>query len=327
MSVQQLRQKLALADPLYDVHKRTIERNLMQLMGIFPSLDYLESPGGNLWFWEKDTVLDVPRLDAKTALMFRLAKDYLTPILPKATLNELDPHFKQAERTLQEVGEKSYTKWPDKVRFIQNSIQLKHPEIRSDILATVYDALFSDLKIAARYRVRSGEERDYMVSLLGLVFRDGIIYAVCTLEGRENVRQLPLHRMVRTELTDEPSEKISGFNLDHYVKTFFDYPLRELQGNLNHRDEIPETIKVTLALNPISAVHLRESPLSADQTIADMPDGRVSFTATVNNTERLRWWILSYGPYMEVIAPDSLRTETRDKINAAMSLYLNGDKS
>jgi predicted DNA-binding transcriptional regulator YafY len=321
ITAQQLRQKLAQADPLYDVHKRTIERNLMQLMGIFPSLDYRENSCGNQWFWEKDTVLDVPRLDAKTALMFRLAKDYLTPLLPKATLNELDPHFKHAERTLREVGEKSYTNWPNKVRFIQNSIQLKHPEIKQDILGTVYDALFKDLKIAARYRVRSGEEKNYRISLLGLVFRDGVIYAVSALEGRENVRQLPLHRMVCAELTDDASEQIPSFNLDQYVKTYFDYPLRELHGNMDHRDNIPETIMVTLAMNPISAVHLRESPLSEDQTIRILPDGREAFTATVNNTERLRWWILSYGPYMEVLGPNALRSEIRSKLNAAFKFY------
>jgi predicted DNA-binding transcriptional regulator YafY len=256
ISVQQLRQKLAQADPLYDVHKRTIERNLMQLMGIFPSLDYREHSGGNLWFWDKDTVLDVPRLDAKTALMFRLAKDYLTPILPKATLNELNPHFKQAERTLKEVGEKSYSNWPDKVRFIQNSIQLKHPEISPEILGVVYDALFEDRKLAVKYRIRSGEQKDYQMSLLGLVFRDGVIYAVCTLEGREHVRQLPVHRVVTASLMEEASDRLEGFDLDAYVRTYFDYPLRELQGNADHRDEIPETISVQLALNPVSAVHL-----------------------------------------------------------------------
>ncbi len=46
ITVQQLSDKLFRADPLYDVHKRTIERNLMQLMSIFPSLDYREQAGG-----------------------------------------------------------------------------------------------------------------------------------------------------------------------------------------------------------------------------------------------------------------------------------------
>jgi WYL domain len=321
ITTQQLRKQLAEADPLYDVHKRTIERNLMQLMSIFPSLDYREQAGGNLWFWEKDTVVDIPKLDVKTALMFRLAKDYLSPMLPKTTLEALKPHFNQAEKTLKELGDRSYSNWPEKIRIIQNSIQLKHPDICAEILATVYEALFADVKLQTRYRVRSGEERYYCVSLLGLVFRDGVVYAVCTLDGKKGLRQLPLHRIIKVELTTDPSVRPPGFNLDDYVKTYFDYPLRALQSNADHRDEIPDRITVTLALNPVSAVHLKESPLADDQVVKTLSDGREAITATVSNTERLRWWILSYGPYMEVLAPKELRREIGDKTNESSILY------
>ena len=321
ITAQQLRKQLADADPLYDVHKRTIERNLMQMMSIFPTLDYREQSGGNLWFWEKDTVIDIPKLDAKTALMFRLARDYLAPMLPMATLGELMPHFRQAEKTLRELADRSYTYWPDKVRIIQNSIQLKHPEIDPEILATGYEALFADVKLDLTYRIRSGEERSYRSSLLGLVFRDGVVYAVCTLDGKESVRQLPLHRMLSAKVTNETSVRPPGFQLDDYIKTFFDYPLRELQSNADHRDEIPDRITVTLALNAVSAVHLKESPLADDQVVETLADGRESITATVSNTERLRWWILSYGPYMEILAPKELRQELNQIIRQVAALY------
>lgn len=321
ITAQKLRKLLADADPLYDVHKRTIERNLIQMMSIFPTLDYRKKSGGNLWFWEKDTVIDIPRLDAKTALMFRLARDYLAPMLPKATLSELMPHFRQAEKTLKELADRSYTHWPDKVRIIQNSIQLKHPDIDPVILATVYEALFTDVKLDLGYRIRSGEEHNYRASLHGLVFRDGMVYAVCTLDGKDVIRQLPLHRMLLAELTNETSVQPPGFKLDDYIKKFFDYPLRELQSNSGHRDEIPDQITVRLAFNPDSAVHLKESPLGDDQVVEILEDGREAITATVNNTERLRWWILSYGPDMEVVAPDTLKQEINEKLKTAIALY------
>ena len=321
ITVQQLRDKLSRIDPLYDVHKRTIERNLIQMMSIFPSLDYREQAGGNLWFWEKDTVIDIPKLDAKTALMFRLAKDYLSPVLPKATLKELEPHFKQAETTLKDLGDRNYSRWPEKIRIIQNSIQLRHPEIDANILDVASEALFHDRKMLAHYRQRSGEVCDYQISLLGLVFRDGLIYGVCKIEGKDTVRQLPLHRMLNASLSEESAEMPPGFDLDRYVRTYFDYPLRELKANEAHRDEIPEKINLTLAMDPVSAVHLRESPLSEDQTVRDLPDGRVAFTATVTNTERLRWWILSYGAYMEVLSPSQLRLDIGNILKAAIRLY------
>lgn len=290
-------------------------------MSIFPTLNSKEGPSGQIWFWEKDTVMDVPRLDAKTALMFSLAKDYLSPVLPKAALNELRPHFQQAERTLAEIRERSYSQWPDKVRVIQNSIQLHTPEIEETVLNKVYDALFVDKKTRIHYQTRGGEEDTYIASLRGLVFRDGYIYAVCSLEGKDHIRQLPIHRMSSVEILDEYVEPISGFSLDRYVKTFFDYPLRELKSNSSNRDQIDEKITISIALDALSAVHLRESPLSLNQKNMKLPDGRESFTATVANTERLRWWILSYGQQMEVLSPVELRTEIRDKLKRAGDLY------
>ena len=309
ITVQQLRDKLSQVDPLYDVHKRTVERNLMQLMSIFPSLDHREQAGGNLWFWEKDTVVDIPKLDAKTALMFRLAETFLTPMFPRVTLDELRPHFKQAAKALKDMGEPGYVRWPDKVRIIQNTIQLQHPDIRPEVLEVVYAALFEDRRFKTRYRVRSGERRDFEVSARGLVFRDGIVYTVCTLSDYTDLKQLPLHRMETAELTHTPITPLPEFNLDRYGREYFDYPLRALRANHENRDQIPETLKLEILLDEIPAVHLLESPLSKDQREERTAEGQVRITATVANTERLRWWLLSYGDRIEVIGPPKLRNE------------------
>ncbi|MFM8441914.1 MAG: helix-turn-helix transcriptional regulator [Methylococcus sp.] len=328
ISAQQLREKLAAIDPLYDVHKRTIERNLMQLMSVFPSLDYDDrQAGGNRWFWQKDTVMDVPRLDAKTALMFRLAEIFLTPMFPPATLDELRPHFRQADKALQEIDERGYARWPDKIKLIQNSQRLLQPDLQPAILEVVYAALFEERRFRMRYQVRSGERREYEVSPRGLVFRDGIVYAVCTLSDRPDIRQLPLHRMLTAELLEAPIAPLPGFNLDHYVRDYFDYPLRFLKANAEVRDSIPATLRLEITLNAVNAVHLQEAPLSADQTTAIQPDGRVRFTASVANTERLRWWILSYGERIEVNGPPDLREEMAERVRRMGAIYALPDAS
>ena len=325
ITTQQLRKKLAEADPLYDVHKRTIERNLMQMMSIFPTLDYREQSGGNLWFWERDTVLDIPKLDAKSALMFRLAEAFLTPMFPRSTLDELRPHFRQAEKALNEIDQLGYARWPDKVRLIQNSIQLQHPEVLPEVMATVHTALFEDRRFQARYRVRSGERRDFEISPRGLVFRDGIVYAVCTLSDHADLRQLPLHRMESATLTDTPVIPLPDFNLDRYVREYFDYPLRALQANHKHRHEIAETLKLEILMDEIPAVHLQESPLGKDQREERTAEGQVRITATVANTERLRWWLLSYGDRIEVLGPQNLRAEMGQMIQSMSARYqING---
>lgn len=321
ISVSKLRQKLADIEPLYDVHKRTIERNLVQLLSVFPSLNFHEHPGGKLWFWEKDTVLDIPKLDAKTALMFRLAETFLKPMFPRSTLADLGPHFRQAEQTLATLDDAGYNRWPDKVRIIQNAIQLQHPDIDPQVLEVVYAALFEDRRFRSRYRVRNGERKDFEISPRGLVFRDGIVYTVCTLSDYTDLKQLPLHRMETATLTETPITPLPDFDLDRYVREYFDYPLRALQANQAHRDDIPESLVLEIILDEVTAVHLLESPLGVDQRHENLPGQRVRIRVTVANTERLRWWLLSYGDRIEVTAPIELRDEMAGMVRRMGTIY------
>src|SRR3546814_5962985 len=59
-----------------------------------------------------------------------------------------------------------------------------------------------------------------------------------------------------------------------------------------------------------AAEHLRESPLSQDQTWQPDESGEaVTVTATVQDDEQLRWWLLAFGGYVEVLEPKKLRRE------------------
>jgi hypothetical protein len=66
------------------------------------------------------------------------------------------------------------------------SIGYYHQHRRNEWVDTAYlKALrWAVIKVQARYHVRSGKERDYRISLLGILFRDGVIYAVSILDGK-----------------------------------------------------------------------------------------------------------------------------------------------
>jgi predicted DNA-binding transcriptional regulator YafY len=321
ITAQQLRHKLTEADPLYEVHKRTIERNLMALMSVFPTLDYDAQSGGNRWHWKKDEVLDIPKLDVQTALMFRLAEVFLTPLIPRSTLADLGPHFRKAEKVLQEVGEHCYAQWPDKVKVLSSGMALLHPDIDPGVLAVVYTALFEDRRFVTRYRPRNGPERDYQVSPRGLVYRDGILYVVSTLFDYTDLKHLSLHRMDSADLLDEPVKPMKRFNLERYVREYFDYPLQATETTGSAAGRVTKNLSVRLLFDGVAALHLEESPLSSDQRIQHHPDGSVEFTATVANTMRLRWWLLGFGDRVEVLAPEGLRAEIAQTAAKMMAKY------
>jgi predicted DNA-binding transcriptional regulator YafY len=54
---------------------------------------------------------------------------------------------------------------------------------------------------------------------------------------------------------------------------------------------------------------LYETPLSVDQTLTVDSDQTLRVTATIVNTEQLRWWLLGFGGKVEVLSPEGLRAD------------------
>ncbi len=55
---------------------------------------------------------------------------------------------------------------------------------------------------------------------------------------------------------------------------------------------------------------MQETRLSEDQKIEDLGDHEwVRVTASVLNTQQLRWWLLGFGAYVQVLEPLELREE------------------
>jgi predicted DNA-binding transcriptional regulator YafY len=51
-------------------------------------------------------------------------------------------------------------------------------------------------------------------------------------------------------------------------------------------------------------------------------DGRMQIAATVTDSRQLRWWLLGFGHYVEVIRPKSLRDEFAEHCKKMAKSYL-----
>lgn len=73
---------------------------------------------------------------------------------------------------------------------------------------------------------------------------------------------------------------------------------------------MPEApVLLELAFEESAGNHLKETPMSKDQSVEPLPDGRLKISGTVVPSLKLRWWLRSLGPSVEVLAPLSLRYE------------------
>jgi predicted DNA-binding transcriptional regulator YafY len=68
-------------------------------------------------------------------------------------------------------------------------------------------------------------------------------------------------------------------------------------------------VRLSIAFDGHAGNHLRETPMSKDQQIETLADGRMMVTGTVIPSLKLRWWLRSFGASVEILAPAALREE------------------
>ncbi len=285
----------------FKITERTIQRDLQELSLEFAlRCDDRERPFG--WSWEPKSVLDVPDLDIHTALTFALIHRHLQPLLPKSTLKYLQPYQNRAEQVLHRQSRSRLSKWPNKIRVLPRGQKLLPAEIPSRVLNVVYEGLLLEKRFTADYQPREAEKaKSYEVNPLGLVFRESVVYLVCTLWDYTDIKQLALHRLKNVTLLDTHSRKPNGFDLDAYIASGeFNYPVEK-------RPIHPIDLKVLF--DKRAAEHLYETKLSDDQKLTEQADGRVLVEATVLDTAELQWWLLGFGAGIEIVEPAEMRED------------------
>jgi len=282
----------------YSVAMRSIQRDLEKLSAEFP-LIVDESSRPHQWSFDRETTMDIiPALDLPAALTFELAQAYLKPLLPPRALSHLKPHFDEAHRTL--LRERNpLGQWPNHVRVINRGLGGQRPAIDADVLETVTEALLREYQCKLTYQARKWTEpEDIIVQPFGLIFRDPNVYLIGTIDGREGIRQLVLHRATTGELVEEPVERPEDFDLDLYIHS-------GAMGILKS----DEPVYLQLRCDKPALNHLIESPLGFDQITTEIDDKTFEIGVTVGDTQDLRWWLTAQAVHCDILAPGWLKDE------------------
>jgi predicted DNA-binding transcriptional regulator YafY len=300
-----------LAAENFEINKRTIERDLQELSGLFPlTVDDREKPYG--WSWQKDApAFDLPGLSATEALSLKLIERNLQPLLPRSIVDQLSPHFKAASQKLDsQTGRRRLASWPNKIRVLPASQPLLPPATRTEVQQIIHEALLQDRQIAINY-LRRGDRKfaQYVLHPLGIVQRGPVTYLVAKVFDYPDPRLFALHRFQKAEMLDESANVPKNFDLDAYIAS----------GAFGFSDG--GTIRLDVVFDDGAAEHLYETPLSSDQTLKPLGDGRTRLAATVADTAQLRWWLLGFGAGVEVKKPVALRREMAAAAKAMAARY------
>jgi len=298
ITANELCERLCAAD--FQVDKRTVQRDLNELSGVFPiEVDSRDKPYG--WSWLRDaSSFDLPGLTLPEALTLTLVEQHLRHHLPPSAADALRPHFRSAARTLSTVDESTPSRaWLDKVRSVPPQQPLLPPRMDEECQRIVYLALMQDRQLRLHYRKRDAEAPTVYgaVHPLAVVQRGGMIYLVCMFAAYDDVRTIALHRVQHAEALYEPARGKPRFDIDAYIAS---WQFGVIAGE-------PMTLRAVFTR--VAGEHLHETPLSADQVLTADAEGRLHLAATVPNTRSLVWWLLGLGDGVLVEEPASLRDE------------------
>lgn len=292
----------------YNVVKRTVERDLIELSNPFPILcNDKGKPYG--WYWNPGASSNLPAITLAEALSLRLVEDLLKPLLPQAILTSLQAHFNQAQTKLKSLKQdNAVAHWQDKVRHVPPALPLLPPSIDAEVLDRVQQALLYDQQVEIDYETAHADKHSRQtLHPLALVQRGPITYLVATAFKYQDIRLYALHRMHNAVASDQPVKRPADFNLDTYIAS----------GALQFGEG---TLQLKAWISAGLADYLGETALSKDQTLQEEDDG-YQFTATVSDSWQLRWWIRSQGAGIVVLEPMGLREEILKGLRDALDSY------
>jgi len=296
----------------FGIDLRTVQRDLRSLQDYFPNLVSDENRDIPGWSWKFDgEMVSFPAMDPPTALTFQMANQFLGKLMPPAILDLLKPYLDKSREILEKVQEPGLGTWKDKVAIVPRTQPLIPAEIEAGVVRGVYTALLQGKQFRGRYRNRNGDVAEYVLNPLGVVYRDSVIYLVATAWDYEDLRHYALHRFAMAETMETDANRPPGYSLAGYIET----------GTFDYVVATDEKIRLEVLFDKPVGEHLRETPISADQVISVHDDQRYLVKATVKNSDQLRWWLLGFGAFVEVLRPTALRDEFKRVHQACLRRY------
>lgn len=277
----------------YDRDLRTVQRQLDELSQHFDiERDERSKPYGYSWK-SNSNGLSLPGLNEQEAVLLSLAEQHLRHLLPASLMKSMESFFIQARSQLRLDRPGNGREWARKVRVVSTRQRLLPPTMPPGVFEAVSNALYADNWLDVSYANAAGKVTNSRVMPLGLAQQGERLLLVCRFEGFDDDRTLALNRLRHATDTAHAFVRPSGFDLKRFDE--------DGGFGFGHGKQI----RIVFRLPRLTGVHLIESPLSLDQTHREVAD-QYEFSATVVESEQLKWWLRGFGAELELRKPRRL---------------------
>jgi predicted DNA-binding transcriptional regulator YafY len=176
------------------------------------------------------------------------------------------------------------------------------------IIARALEATLHHRQATLTYHSKSSARtKTYLVHPYRLAYAQGGMYLLAFVPEYGEVRTFAVERMEELSLLEERFTPIE------------ELPAAAFPDSLGVHSGPPEEVEIEF--QPAVADYVRARQWHASQTIAEAEDGTIRMTLRVCLDQALRSWIMSFGPFARVIAPDGLAREIGGQLEEASSRY------
>ncbi len=298
----------------YEVDRRTVNRDLKELQELFQIEleNERSSTGEKIWrLKDRDKKIEVCyRLWDLTALhLGRRLFDFLEDTALEASLSKV---YERIEEQLKRRDEWERAKDLHKKVYMVSEGPKKLKRQHADILDTILTGLLKEEQLTIRYVNLAGKSKDLQVKPYTLVaFRRGL-YLLAAFERPESLRTFALERIAEAEWLK--GEKFT-------VPSDYD-PEKHFESALFIKPGKPDKVTLRFSKGTDRFIELRRFHKS--QTTKLLPDGRTEMTLQIPCGEE-DWevlnWVISFGPYVEVVEPEGLRQRVKEHLERALANY------
>jgi predicted DNA-binding transcriptional regulator YafY len=210
----------------------------------------------------------------------------------------LTPHMRQFLDQLPHV----FAAKPDPMRRAGNDPR------RQQIVARALEASLHHRQAALTYYSKSSERtKTYLAHPYRLAYAQGGLYLLAFIPEYGEVRTFAVERIEELSLQEERFTPI-----EELTDAAFPNSLGVHSGPAE---------RVEIEFQPAVADYVRAREWHASQGIAETPDGALHMTLDVCLDQSLTSWILSFGPFARVVAPEPLAREIAGQFEKGRALY------
>jgi len=174
-------------------------------------------------------------------------------------------------------------------------------------IAFIYNSIGTDFKIHPR------REEPYIVNPYQIVANNGKFYLIGNYDKYDNVAHFRIDRMTDVRVLNEKAKPMKQ--------------IPELENGLNLPKHMAE--HVYMFSGPSKNIKLETTAdmmseltdwFGNDFKIVSKKDDRITIRVSCNE-EAMRFWALQYGPYVEILEPETLRKRIKDDIDGMAKKY------